>query len=70
MAHGSRVKVRLTLQDGTAVDRVPAWSRLAHAPQGQMGAKFHGVHWAPPEQDRHHWFLPDPVSTSPYPFSV
>lgn len=61
MSHGSRVKVRLTLQNGTTVDRVPAWSRLARAPQGLMGAKFHGVHWAPPEHDRHHWFLPYPV---------
>ena len=64
MAHESRVKVRLTLQDGTTVDRVPAWSRLARAPQGQMGAKFYGVHWSPPEHERHHWSLPHPASTS------
>eukprot|EP00208_Stichococcus_sp_RCC1054_P002995 CAMPEP_0206143896 /NCGR_PEP_ID=MMETSP1473-20131121/22240_1 /ASSEMBLY_ACC=CAM_ASM_001109 /TAXON_ID=1461547 /ORGANISM="Stichococcus sp, Strain RCC1054" /LENGTH=642 /DNA_ID=CAMNT_0053539511 /DNA_START=296 /DNA_END=2220 /DNA_ORIENTATION=- len=53
--HGSRVKVRLTLHDGSAVDRVPAWARLAQAPFGQMGAKFDGVHWAPPEHERYSW---------------
>jgi hypothetical protein len=53
--HGSRVKARLTLSDGQAVDRLPAWVRRAVAPPGQMGARFDGVHWAPPQHERHAW---------------
>lgn len=53
--HGSRVKVRLTLHDGAAVDRIPAWIRRATVPWGQMGAKFDGVHWDPPAHERHQW---------------
>jgi hypothetical protein len=54
--HSSRVKVRLTLPNGQAVDRIPAWVRRAVAPQGQMGARFDGVHWAPPQHERHSWY--------------
>jgi 1,4-alpha-glucan branching enzyme len=56
--HGSRVKVRLTLHDGHAVDRLPAWARRAVAPPGQMGARFDGVHWAPPQHEQHRWCGP------------
>ena len=48
-------QVRLTLADGGAVDRIPAWAARATVPPGQMGAKFDGVHWAPPQHERHQW---------------
>lgn len=57
VSHGSRVKVRLTLHDGAAVDRIPAWVRRATVPWGQMGAKFDGVHWDPPAHERHQWWV-------------
>ena len=62
--HGSRVKVRLTLPDGQAVDRLPAWVRRAVAPPGQMGARFDGVHWAPPQHERHAWCASDAAAGS------
>lgn len=55
IAHGSRVKVKVTQHDGTAVDRVPAWIKVAQAPGGQMGAKFDGFHWSPPKDKQHQW---------------
>lgn len=55
--HGSRLKVRLTLNDGHAVDRLPAWVRHAVVPAGELGAKFDGVHWAPPPHERHQWWV-------------
>jgi hypothetical protein len=53
--HASRVKVRLQSFEGWWADRVPAWTRFATIPPGEMGAKFNGVHWDPPEGERHAW---------------
>lgn len=57
MPHGSRVKVRLTLPDGAAVDRIPAWISRATVHPGEMGAKLDGVHWDPPAHERHRWWV-------------
>ena len=51
--HGSRVKVRLQHPGGWWVDRVPAWVRWATVETGKMGAKYDGIHWDPPQGQRH-----------------
>ncbi|KAL6782734.1 SBE1 [Auxenochlorella protothecoides x Auxenochlorella symbiontica] len=56
--HGALVKVRLRLPGGEWVDRIPAWIKWAVVPQGEMGAKYVGVHWAPTEA--HAWVHPRP----------
>uniref|UniRef100_A0A1D1ZPX8 Glycosyl hydrolase family 13 catalytic domain-containing protein n=1 Tax=Auxenochlorella protothecoides TaxID=3075 RepID=A0A1D1ZPX8_AUXPR len=56
--HGALVKVRLRLPGGEWVDRIPAWIKWAVVPQGEMGAKYVGVHWAPAEA--HAWVHPRP----------
>lgn len=52
------MKVRLRLPGGEWVDRIPAWIKWAVVPQGEMGAKYVGVHWAPAEA--HAWVHPRP----------
>jgi len=52
--HGSRVKVRLQHPGGFSVDRIPAWVRWATV-EAKMGARYDGVHWAPPPGERHAW---------------
>lgn len=53
--HGSRVKIRLQHPGGYFVDRIPAWIKWATVAAGQMGAKYDGIHWDPPQQERHQW---------------
>ena len=55
IAHGSRVKVRLQHPGGWWVDRVPAWIRWATVEANKMGAKYDGIHWDPPQDERHTW---------------
>lgn len=57
IAHKSRVKVRLTHQDGWTIDLVPAWISYAVMPPG-MGATFDGVHWSPPREQKFQWCAP------------
>jgi hypothetical protein len=53
--HKSRVKVKLQSWGDWWVDRVPAWIKYATIPEGEMGAKYNGVHWDPPRGERHVW---------------
>jgi len=53
--HASRVKVRLQSFQGWWVDRVPAWIQYATVPPNEMGAKYDGVYWNPPDGERHEW---------------
>eukprot|EP00887_Chlorella_sp_A99_P001269 scaffold14.g1269.t1 len=53
--HGSRVKIRLRHPGGWWVDRIPAWIKWATVPQGQMGAKYDGIHWDPPAAAAYAW---------------
>ncbi|EIE25420.1 starch branching enzyme [Coccomyxa subellipsoidea C-169] len=55
IAHGSRVKIRLQHPGGWFVDRVPAWIRWATVEPNKMGAKYDGIFWDPPAQERHAW---------------
>ena len=48
--HGSRVKVRVFMDDGRQLDRVPAWVTRATVEQGVMGAGYDGVFWNPEEK--------------------
>ena len=56
--HGSRVKIRLQHPGGYFVDRIPAWIQWATVAAGQMGAKYDGIYWNPPQQERHQWCAP------------
>ena len=58
IAHGSRVKIRLQHPGGYYVDRIPAWIKWATVAAGQMGAKYDGIYWDPPQQERHQWCRP------------
>jgi 1,4-alpha-glucan branching enzyme len=49
------VKVKLQSWGDWWVDRVPAWIKYATIPEGEMGAKYNGVHWDPPRGERHVW---------------
>jgi 1,4-alpha-glucan branching enzyme len=51
--HGSRVKIRLQHPGGWWVDRLPAWIKWATVPEGVMGAKFDGIHWDPPANEKY-----------------
>ena len=51
--HRSRVKIKITLSDGTVAYRIPVWCRWATAEQGKMGATFDGVFWNPPPAERY-----------------
>ncbi|KAH7615671.1 hypothetical protein Ndes2526B_g09583 [Nannochloris sp. 'desiccata'] len=53
IAHGSRVKIRLQHPGGWWVDRLPAWIKWATVPEGVMGAKFDGIHWDPPANEKY-----------------
>ncbi|CAK0744688.1 1,4-alpha-glucan-branching enzyme, chloroplastic/amyloplastic [Coccomyxa viridis] len=53
--HGSRVKIRLQHPGGYAVDRIPAWIPWATVAAGQMGAKYDGIYWDPPQHERYQW---------------
>jgi hypothetical protein len=53
--HNTRVKIRLQSWQDWWVDRVPAWIKYATIPEGEMGAKYNGVHWDPPRGERHVW---------------
>lgn len=53
--HGSRVKIRLQHPGGYFVDRIPAWIPWATVAGGQMGAKYDGIYWNPPDGERYQW---------------
>ncbi|CAL5219263.1 g1061 [Coccomyxa viridis] len=65
IAHGSRVKIRLQHPDGYFVDRIPAWIKWATVAAGQMGAKYDGIYWDPPQQERHQWQHERPTGELP-----
>ena len=52
--HDSRVKIRFFKDDGH-VDRIPAYIRYARVPPNEMGAKYDGIYWDPPKEERHEW---------------
>ena len=52
--HDSRVKIRF-FKDGGHVDRIPAYIRYARVPPNEMGAKYDGIYWDPPKEERHEW---------------
>ena len=52
------MKVRLQHPGGWFVDRIPAWITWATVAPGQMGAKFDGIYWNPPDSERHRWCVP------------
>lgn len=58
--HGSRVKVRIKTPSGGWIDRVPAYVSYATIPPNVMGAKFNGVYWNPPVDQKHQWSHPRP----------
>lgn len=41
------------------MDRIPAWTRVATAPEGVLGASYSGVHWQP--EKPHVWVNPRPA---------
>ena len=47
--------MRLQHPGGWMVDRIPAWVPWATVSPGQMGAKFDGIYWNPPEAEKHQW---------------
>lgn len=54
------MKIRLQHPGGWYVDRIPAWIKWATVEAGKMGAKYDGIHWAPPQQEQHRWRHPRP----------
>ena len=60
--HGARLRLRLRHPAGWTVDVVPAWTRRA-VPEagGGMGARYEGVHWDPPPEQRHAWVHDQPA---------
>ncbi|KAK3285361.1 1,4-alpha-glucan-branching enzyme [Cymbomonas tetramitiformis] len=50
--HSSRVKLHALKDTGEWVDRVPAWITWARAEPGVMGAKYDGIYWDPPPEQR------------------
>ena len=58
--HGSRLKVRIQTPNGGWVDRIPAYATYATIPPNVMGAKYNGVLWNPPSDQRYNWINPRP----------
>jgi 1,4-alpha-glucan branching enzyme len=53
IAHGSRVKLCLQLENGEWADRIPAWIRRVEQ-RADTGA-FEAVYWDPPAGERYEW---------------
>ena len=47
--------MRLQHPGGWSLDRIPAWAKWATVAPGQMGAKFDGIYWDLPPEERHQW---------------
>jgi 1,4-alpha-glucan branching enzyme len=54
--HKSRVKIRLQHPGGWWLDRIPAWITWATVEPGKMGAKYDGIFWNPPDQEKYSTF--------------
>ncbi|KAG0581581.1 hypothetical protein KC19_4G262800 [Ceratodon purpureus] len=53
--HGSKVKFRMKKDDGTWVDRIPAWIKYAVVDPTVFAAYYDGVYWDPPSADKYHF---------------
>ena len=49
--HGSRVKIHLEIPGQAAVDRIPAWIKMAVQAPGEI--PFNGVYYDPPPEQQH-----------------
>lgn len=58
--HGSNVKVRMKVANGTWIDRIPAWIRYATVDPSNFGAAYDGVYWDPPPSKRYEFKYPRP----------
>lgn len=56
--HGSKVKILLTLQDGTQIDRIPAWIRRV-TQNLEVSPNYEGIFWHPTET--YHFKNPKPA---------
>lgn len=60
--HNSRVKIRLQHPGGWWLDRIPAWITWATVEPGKMGAKYDGIFWNPPDDEKYStWKYPRPT---------
>ena len=57
--HGSRVKIHLETQDGSWVDKIPAWIKFAVQAPGNI--PFDGIYYDPPKEEQYEmkWSRPD-----------
>ncbi|CAN0927405.1 1,4-alpha-glucan-branching enzyme 1, chloroplastic/amyloplastic (Fragment) [Linum grandiflorum] len=60
ISHGSRVKFRFKLRNGSWVDRIPAWIQYATVDPKRFGAPYDGVFWDPPATERYEFKYPRP----------
>lgn len=58
--HGSNVKIRMKVANGTWIDRIPAWIRYATVDPSNFGAAYDGVYWDPPPSKRYEFKYPRP----------
>ena len=58
--HGSKVKFRMKVANGTWVDRIPAWIRYATVDPSSFGAAYDGIYWDPPPSKRYEFKYPRP----------
>jgi 1,4-alpha-glucan branching enzyme len=58
--HGSKVKFRMKIANGTWIDRIPAWIRYATVDPSNFGAAYDGVYWDPPPSKRYKFKYPRP----------
>ena len=57
--HGSRVKIHLETQDGSWVDKIPAWIKFAVQAPGNI--PFDGIYYDPPKEEQYEmkWARPE-----------
>ena len=57
--HGSRVKIHLETQDGSRVDKIPAWIKFAVQAPGNI--PFDGIYYDPPKEEQYEmkWARPE-----------
>ncbi len=54
--HNSKVKIKLQHPSGWFVDALPAFIRRATVPPDVFRARYDGVHWDPPPEERYQWY--------------
>jgi len=56
--HGSAIKARVEQADGTTMDKIPAWIKMAVQPPGEIA--YNGVYYEPPVEEQYVWKHPRP----------